>query len=65
MAEVRIPVTDDDIPSDCEIYEIFIDGKSVGFVVIGPDGVEHWTDSKDKALGIAAEVTKVKPLPKP
>lgn len=61
MSEVRVPIDNVDIPSDCEIYEIFVDGKSVGFLVVGPDGTEYPAETLEHALGIIEEIKRNPP----
>lgn len=61
--EELVPIDDPDIPNDCGIYEVFVDGRSVGFVVIGPDGKKYRAASRKQALEIAASITQQTPKP--
>lgn len=63
MSEELVPIDHPEIPGDCEIFEILIDGKSAGFVLIGPDGTKHPAASLKQALGIATRITQQGPKP--
>jgi len=58
MSEKRVRINHPDIPSDCEIYEIFVDGISVGFMVIGPNGEEYPADSLEDAIRTAERIPR-------
>ncbi|UGV27235.1 hypothetical protein E0H22_17005 [Rhodopseudomonas boonkerdii] len=62
MSEELVPIDHPEIPGDCEIFEILIDGKSAGFVLIGPDGT-NTLQRPEQALGIATRITQQGPKP--
>lgn len=61
MSEIRILIEDVEIPSNCEVYEILVDGRSVGFLVVGPDGREYPAESLEHAPGIIEEIKRRQP----
>lgn len=67
MSEKRVRISHPDIPEDCEIYEIFVDGISVGFIVIGPDNEEIPAASLQEAIRKAIRISReqIPRAPKP
>jgi len=63
MAEERKLITHADTPEEFSIFEVFVDGRPCGFVVVGPDG-EYRASSLEKALAIIEQI-KRRPEPGP
>jgi len=55
-----VPVTNEDVPSDCSLFAIVLNGRCIGFVVIGPDGEELVTTDLGEAIAFAKRVTRIK-----
>ena len=48
-------------PAIARFTRFFVDGISVGFLVVGPDGTEYPAETLEHALGIIEEIKRNPP----
>lgn len=55
-----VPVTDEDVPSDCRLFAIVVGTIRIGYIVFGPDGEKYVTGDLGDALEFAWRVTRLR-----